>query len=122
VKPVTKKKNTMPWLDDLSALIRRHIFTLRILKYIFLLLAMIIIFFELNFTFMHESLMLSTPYLKEYYLKHFLTDTGAMNSVSAIYLDYRIFDSIFEAGILLIAVTGIIFIAGSDRGDQYEKF
>lgn len=119
---MTKKKNTMPWLDDLSAMIRRHIFTLRILKYTVLLLAMIIIFFELNFTFMHESLMLSTPYLKEYYLKHFLADTGAMNSVSAIYLDYRIFDSIFEAGILLIAVTGIIFIAGSDRGDHYEKF
>lgn len=117
-----KREEGMPWLDDLAALIRRHIFTLRILKYAFLLVAMIIIFTILNMTFMNESLLLSIPYLKEYYLEHFVQDTGALNSVTAIYLDYRIFDSIFEAGILLIAVTGIIFIAGSDKGDHYEKF
>ena len=38
-------------------------------------------------------------------------DTGSLNAVSAIYLDYRLFDSIFEAGILLIAVAGIMWIS-----------
>ncbi|QRN85563.1 hypothetical protein JR334_11540 [Clostridia bacterium] len=115
-------KKTTNWLEQWNGLVKRHIFTLRILKYFFLLGAMIIIFTALNMSFMQESLTLSTPYLKDYYLSHFLQDTGAMNSVTAIYLDYRIFDSIFEAGILLIAVTGIIFIAGSDKGGHYEKF
>jgi multicomponent Na+:H+ antiporter subunit B len=38
-------------------------------------------------------------------------DTGSLNAVTAIYLDYRLFDSIFEAGILLIAVSGILWIS-----------
>jgi len=40
-----------------------------------------------------------------------LRDTGSMNTVTAIYLDYRLFDSLFEAGILLIAVSGIMWIS-----------
>ncbi len=40
-----------------------------------------------------------------------LQDTGSMNTVTAIYLDYRLFDSLFEAGILLIAVSGIMWIS-----------
>jgi len=38
-------------------------------------------------------------------------DTGSLNAVTAIYLDYRLFDSLFEAGILLIAVSGILWIS-----------
>lgn len=38
-------------------------------------------------------------------------DTGSINAVTAIYLDYRLFDSLFEAGILLIAVSGIMWIS-----------
>lgn len=38
-------------------------------------------------------------------------DTGSLNAVTAIYLDYRLFDSLFEAGILLIAVSGIMWIS-----------
>lgn len=115
-------KNPKTQLEQWHHLVKRHIFTLRILKYAFLLIAMIILFTALNLSFMQENLTSSTPYLKDYYLTHFASDTGALNSVAAIYLDYRIFDSIFEAGILLIAVTGIIFIAGSDKGEHYEKF
>lgn len=52
----------------------------------------------------------SLPTLGEYYRQNFLADTGASSAVAAILLDYRLFDSLFEAGILLIAVTGIVFM------------
>ncbi len=54
---------------------------------------------------------------KDYYVANTFSDTGSRNVVTGIYLDYRLFDSLFEAGILLIAVSGIIFIAKSD--DSY---
>jgi len=53
-------------------------------------------------------------YSKEYFISNSLEETGSNNIVTSIYLDYRLFDSIFEASILLIAVTGIIFISKRD--------
>lgn len=87
-----------------------------------LLAAFSVLFFRLSQAFLDPSMSLAIPYLKDFYLSHFVEDTAALNSVTAIYLDYRVFDSIFEAGILLVAVTGILFIAGSDKGDDYEAF
>lgn len=52
---------------------------------------------------------------KEYYLKETLTEVGSRNIVTGIYLDYRLFDSIFEAGILLVSVAGVIFMARKDE-------
>jgi multicomponent Na+:H+ antiporter subunit B len=37
--------------------------------------------------------------------------TGSLNLVTAIYLDFRLLDTLFEAGVLLIAVTGVSYIA-----------
>lgn len=91
-------------------------------KRITLFSAIMLIFVKLNLAFLHASLYEAIPYLKNFYLANFIEDTAALNSVTAIYLDYRVFDSIFEAGILLVAVTGILFIAGSDKGDDYETF
>lgn len=51
---------------------------------------------------------------KEYYFQNTYKETGSKNIVTGIYLDYRLFDSIFEAGILLVAVTGIIFMTKKD--------
>ena len=48
---------------------------------------------------------------KLFFAANALQDTGSMNTVTAIYLDYRLFDSLFEAGILLIAVSGIMWIS-----------
>jgi multicomponent Na+:H+ antiporter subunit B len=48
---------------------------------------------------------------KDFFRENGLYDTGSMNLVSAIYLDYRLFDSLFEAGILLIAVSGVMWIS-----------
>ncbi len=56
---------------------------------------------------------------KDYYVSNTLKETGSRNIVTGIYLDYRLFDSLFEAGILLIAVSGIIFM--QRRRMKYSK-
>ena len=37
-------------------------------------------------------------------------DTGAINLVSAIYLGYRAFDTLCETIVLLLAVSGVLFL------------
>ncbi|MTI48471.1 hypothetical protein [Sporosalibacterium faouarense] len=51
---------------------------------------------------------------KDYYLTNTYNDTGSKNIVTGIYLDYRLFDSIFEASILIISVSGIIYMSKKD--------
>ncbi len=51
---------------------------------------------------------------KDYYISNSLEETGSKNIVTGIYLDYRLFDSLFEAAILLISVSGIIFMSKKD--------
>jgi len=45
----------------------------------------------------------------KYYLEQGLNDTGAMNLVAAVYLDYRVYDTLIETVILFMAVAGITF-------------
>lgn len=47
----------------------------------------------------------------EYYKNYFFKDTGAHNLVTAIYLNYRIYDTLFEALTLLISVIGVIYFS-----------
>lgn len=51
---------------------------------------------------------------KDYYVSNTYEETGSKNLVTGIYLDYRLFDTIFEASILIIAVSGIIFMSKKD--------
>lgn len=43
-----------------------------------------------------------------YYVDHALQDTGAPNVVAAIYLNYRMFDSLFETLMLLVSALAVI--------------
>lgn len=45
--------------------------------------------------------------LFEYMVRNFHTDTAAKNAVSAILLNYRMYDTMFEALILLTAIIGM---------------
>lgn len=56
------------------------------------------------------------PYFKE----NFFTDTGSQNGVTAIYLNYRVFDTIFEALLLLISIIGIIHFSRHEGGEHNE--
>jgi multicomponent Na+:H+ antiporter subunit B len=46
--------------------------------------------------------------LGQAYAASALADTGAANAVTAIYLNYRMYDSIFETLILLVSVSAVI--------------
>ena len=48
--------------------------------------------------------------------------TGSLNLVTAIYLDFRLLDTLFEAGILLVAVTGVSYIAQHEHVEHNPLF
>ncbi len=51
--------------------------------------------------------------MKNYYFQHGSSETGAMNLVTAIYLGYRVFDTFGETIVLLLSITGILFLLGN---------
>lgn len=59
---------------------------------------------------------------KQYFLINGLNQTGSRNLVTGIYLDYRLFDSLFEAGILLIAVSGVMWISQHTIQEKNASF
>jgi len=50
-----------------------------------------------------------------YYIERSYDETLSKNYVTAIYLDYRLFDSIFEAATLFVVAAGILFLGNSSR-------
>ncbi len=58
-----------------------------------------------------DTRIVSDGLLAEYYIHNFIRDTGALNGVTAIYLNYRVFDSIFETLMLLVSVTAVIYFS-----------
>jgi len=74
-------------------------------------LIIILAIFLIIFIILQNDLLLNQSDLSRlYFLQNTLNETSSENIVTGIYLDYRLFDSIFEASTLLIAVSGIIFI------------
>ena len=57
-----------------------------------------------------------TKNLYDYITTNFQADTGSINAVTAIYLDYRMFDTLFETLLLLVSVIGIIYFS-RHKGD-----
>jgi multicomponent Na+:H+ antiporter subunit B len=49
--------------------------------------------------------------LYHYIIANFQADTGSVNAVTGIYLDYRVFDTLFETLLLLVSVIGIIYFS-----------
>jgi len=50
-------------------------------------------------------------YLKELYLNRFMEEIGGYNPVTAIYLRYRVYDTLFEALMLVLAVVAAIHLS-----------
>jgi len=49
---------------------------------------------------------------RRYVVERGVEETGAVNLVTAIYLGYRVFDTLGETVVLLLAVTGVTFFVG----------
>jgi len=49
----------------------------------------------------------ASTYLKDQYLSMFMADVGGQNAVTAIYLGYRVYDTLFEALILVVSVVAV---------------
>lgn len=75
----------------------------RIISMIFTLVITALVFF-INF----DTNLAADPQIADFYIEHFNADTHAQNAVAAIYLNYRVFDSIFETLLLLVSVTAVI--------------
>jgi len=60
---------------------------------------------------MQSSEVMANPYLKEQYLAMFQRDIGGENAVTAIYLGYRLYDTLFEALMLLVGISAIIHLS-----------
>ncbi len=51
---------------------------------------------------------------------HYIEDTNAENAVASIYLNYRIFDTLFEALMLLVSVMGVVHFSRHLEGGCEE--
>jgi len=49
--------------------------------------------------------------LRDQYLRMFMIDVGGENAVTAIYLGYRVYDTLFEALLLVIAVVAVTHVS-----------
>ena len=63
----------------------------------------------------------STGEITRYFIENYEADTGARNAVAAIYLNYRVYDTLFEALLLLIAIVGIVHFFKIGAVQQREK-
>jgi len=79
-----------------------------------LLIALLLVLLGAFYFSVQDLELMYNTFAKNYYLENGFYQTYARNLVTGIYLDYRLFDSIFEAGILLIAVSGILWISKQD--------
>ena len=57
----------------------------------------------------------ASSFLKDKYLSGFISDIGGENSVTAIYLGYRMYDTLFEALMLLASVVAVSHLSHFDE-------
>ena len=56
-----------------------------------------------------------SPYLMHQYIFNFQTDVGGENAVTAIYLAYRLYDTVFEALMLVVSVVAVVHLSHFDE-------
>lgn len=61
------------------------------------------------------------PEAYEYYINNVKSETGMLNAVTAIYLRYRIFDTLFEALLLAVAVSVVVYFASGWKKRKGES-
>lgn len=54
---------------------------------------------------------------KEYILANHYDETGAVNAVTSIYLNYRLWDTLFEAMVLMLSALAVITFSWSQKDE-----
>ncbi len=54
---------------------------------------------------------------KEYILANHYEQTGALNAVTSIYLNYRLWDTLFEAMVLMLSALAVITFSWSGKDE-----
>lgn len=60
--------------------------------------------------------------LMEFFTRDFLKETGADNAVAGIYLNYRVFDTLFEALMLMVSVMEVINVSWANIHKEKYRF
>ena len=63
---------------------------------------------------------IDTTVAKQYVAEHHMSNTSAENAVTAVYLNYRFWDTLFEALILLISVLAIRLLSWNTRAEDEQ--
>ena len=64
---------------------------------------------------------ITNTYLKDQFIAYFIQDVGGTNSVGAIYLGYRVYDTLFEALMLVISVVAVIHMSAYNHVLEITK-
>ncbi len=54
---------------------------------------------------------------KDYILANHYEETGALNAVTSIYLNYRLWDTLFEAMVLMLSALAVITFSWSGKDE-----
>ncbi|MCL1936476.1 MAG: DUF4040 domain-containing protein [Defluviitaleaceae bacterium] len=100
-------KNLQNFIEEENSKTRENIF-----KKIILPAFVVLCTFALFMNFLPQAP--QDTYLKNLYILRASTDVGGQNVVGAIYLGYRVYDTIFEALLLLIAVVAVVHLSHFD--------
>ncbi len=56
--------------------------------------------------------------IRDYIVANGEAETGALNLVTSIYLGFRAFDTLGETIVLLLAVSGVLYLTGGNHGEE----
>jgi len=56
-------------------------------------------------------------YAKDYILANHTAETGAINAVTSIYLNYRLWDTLFEAMVLMLSALAVITFSWREKDE-----
>lgn len=84
-----------------------------------IILALILLVVVIQVLYLNQLSPLSFTWpIKDYVLDHAYKQTGAENTVTAIYLTYRYYDTLFEGLMVIFAIVGVVYLSYHHQSDK----